>query len=189
MRRHRQLLRALGLSTRGVDRAWSAAHPGWPQTRATPPTPAPTPGPTAHHPAEAGPPPIEAPKNDLTWRDCTSRLFSDAGVAPITGVTLHCASYDADLDPLNGATGTLSIGVVKAQTTGMILEPPAQRSPPGTTSIRAARSGPSGHSPPSQPITTAPPNGSRLSTSSRAPGRISCCRGSGASRGVRPTPG
>jgi len=62
----------------------------------------------------SGPPPIEAPKNDLSWRDCTSRVFSDAAVQPLPGVKLDCASYDADLDPINGATGTVSIGVVRA---------------------------------------------------------------------------
>ncbi|MEO3757565.1 alpha/beta hydrolase [Mycobacterium sp. B14F4] len=62
-----------------------------------------------------GPPAIEAPKNDLSWRDCTSRVFSDAAVAPIPGVTLDCASYDADLDPINGAAGSVSIGVVRAR--------------------------------------------------------------------------
>lgn len=65
----------------------------------------------------AGPPPIEAPKNDLSWRDCTARLFSDAAVQPLPGVTLDCASYDADLDPISGATGTVSIGVVRAKST------------------------------------------------------------------------
>ncbi len=62
-----------------------------------------------------GPPPIEVPKNDLSWRDCTSRVFSDASVAPIPGVTLDCATYDADLDSINGASGTVSIGVVRAK--------------------------------------------------------------------------
>ncbi|MFG1929879.1 alpha/beta fold hydrolase [Mycobacterium sp. NPDC048908] len=62
----------------------------------------------------AGPPPIAAPKNDLSWRDCTSRVFSEAAVQSIPGVKLDCASYDADLDPINGATGTVSIGVVRA---------------------------------------------------------------------------
>ncbi len=62
-----------------------------------------------------GPPAIAAPKNDLSWRDCTSRVFSDAAVAPLPGVTLDCASYDADLDPINGANGTVSIGVVRAR--------------------------------------------------------------------------
>src|ERR1700694_2993686 len=62
-----------------------------------------------------GPPAVEAPKNDLSWRDCTSRVFSDAAVPPLPGVTLDCASYDADLDPINGANGTVSIGVVRAR--------------------------------------------------------------------------
>ena len=47
-----------------------------------------------------GPPAIEAPKNDLAWRDCTSRLFSEVAIAPPVGVTLECANYDADLDPI-----------------------------------------------------------------------------------------
>jgi pimeloyl-ACP methyl ester carboxylesterase len=64
--------------------------------------------------AASGPPPIEAPKNDLSWRDCTSRVFSDAAVPPSPGVTLDCATYDADLDPISGAAGTISIGVVRA---------------------------------------------------------------------------
>lgn len=66
--------------------------------------------------APAGPPAIEKPKNDLTgWQDCTSRLFGGAGVQPVPGVTLECATYDADLDPIEGATGTLPIGVVQAR--------------------------------------------------------------------------
>jgi pimeloyl-ACP methyl ester carboxylesterase len=65
--------------------------------------------------APKGPPPIGAPKNDLSWRDCTSREFGDAAVPAAPGVKLDCASYDADLDPVNGAAGTLSIGVVRAR--------------------------------------------------------------------------
>ena len=67
---------------------------------------------------QAGPPPLEAPKNELQWQDCTSRVFSQAAVSPVTGVNLDCASYDADLDSINGATGTISIGVVRATSTG-----------------------------------------------------------------------
>src|ERR1700722_12917074 len=71
------------------------------------------------HPAPTkpsnGPPPIAAPKNDLSWHDCTSKEFSDAAVPAAPGVKLDCASYDADLDPVNGAAGTLSIGVVRAR--------------------------------------------------------------------------
>ena len=80
-----------------------------------------------HQKPPAGPPPIEAPKNDLSWRDCTSRVFSDAAVPPLPGVTLDCASYDADLDPINGATGTVSIGVVRATSAA----DPAGRRPAG----------------------------------------------------------
>lgn len=62
----------------------------------------------------AGPPAVEAPKNELSWRDCTSRVFASASVPPLPGVKLDCASYDADLDSINGASGTVSIGVVRA---------------------------------------------------------------------------
>jgi len=118
MRRRSQLLQALCLSTvvsvvvvgcapglaanprYATD---SGAHPqGAPQTTSVKP----------------GPPGIVAPKNDLSWRDCTSRVFNDAGVQALPGVSLDCASYDADLDSLNGATGTLSIGVVRAKSVG-----------------------------------------------------------------------
>jgi len=66
-------------------------------------------------PRPASPPALEAPKNDLSWRDCTSRVFSDAAAPPLPGVMLDCASYDADLDPINGSNGTVSIGVVRAR--------------------------------------------------------------------------
>ena len=95
---------------------WPAAHPAWPPTRAiaTDSGAGPQGQPETTKPP-TGPPPIEAPKNDLSWRDCTSRVFSDAAVQPLPGVTLDCATYDADLDPINGATGTVSIGVVRAK--------------------------------------------------------------------------
>lgn len=66
--------------------------------------------------AEAdGPPALEAPKNDdLGWQDCTSRVFSDAAVPALPGITLDCATYEADLDPIKGADGRISIGVVRA---------------------------------------------------------------------------
>ncbi len=64
--------------------------------------------------APEGPPAIEAPKNDLSWRDCTSRMFTEAAIEPVSGVKLDCATYDADLDPIKGATGSISIGVVRA---------------------------------------------------------------------------
>ncbi len=62
-----------------------------------------------------GPPPITAPKNDLSWHDCTARLFSDAAVPAAPGVKLDCGTYDADLDPTNGASGSLNIGAVRAR--------------------------------------------------------------------------
>ncbi|BAX92011.1 alpha/beta hydrolase [Mycobacterium shigaense] len=66
-------------------------------------------------PAPVGPPPIAAPKNDLSWHDCTSKTFTDAGVRPAPDVQLDCANYDADLDPVNGGSGTVNIGVVRAK--------------------------------------------------------------------------
>src|SRR6201997_1631558 len=65
-------------------------------------------------PPPGGPPPIAAPKNDLSWHDCTSQVFSEAAVPPAPGVQLDCASYNADLDPVNGGSATLNIGVVRA---------------------------------------------------------------------------
>ncbi len=62
-----------------------------------------------------GPPPVAKPKNELSWHDCTSKEFGDAGAPAPGGVKLDCASYDADLDPVNGAAGSLSIGVVRAK--------------------------------------------------------------------------
>ena len=66
-------------------------------------------------PPPSGPPPIAAPKNDLSWHDCTSKVFTDAAVPAAPGVQLDCATYDADLDPVNGGAGTLTIGVVRAR--------------------------------------------------------------------------
>ncbi len=66
-------------------------------------------------PPQNGPPAIAAPKNDLSWHDCTSREFGDAAVPAAPGVKLDCASYDADLDPANGSAGALSVGVVRAR--------------------------------------------------------------------------
>ena len=62
-----------------------------------------------------GPPAVEAPKNDLSWHNCTSQVFSDSAVQALPGVTLDCATYDADLDSINGASGSVSIGVVRAR--------------------------------------------------------------------------
>jgi len=62
-----------------------------------------------------GPAPIAKPKNDLSWHDCTSKEFGQAAAPAPVGVKLDCASYDVDLDPVNGAAGSLSIGVVRAR--------------------------------------------------------------------------
>src|SRR5258705_12470064 len=103
MRRRRQLARALILATVLVLVAACApglaANPryatdsgagpqGAPQTTKTP----------------TGPPPIEAPKNDLSWRGCTSRGVSDAGGQPPPRGPLSCASYPPHPDPNHGAS-------------------------------------------------------------------------------------
>ncbi len=88
---------------------WLAADPRFASDSAHNPS-----GSTSAKPTDS-PRAIAAPKKDLAWKDCTSKEFSDAGVPPIPGVVLECGSYDADLDPINGATGTLSIGVVRAR--------------------------------------------------------------------------
>jgi pimeloyl-ACP methyl ester carboxylesterase len=116
MRRRRHLLRALCLST-VVSAALAGCAPGLAanpryatdsgaQPQGVPET-------TPNKPA--GPPPIAVPKNELSWRDCTSTTFNAAATPPIPGVTLECASYDADLDTISGAAGTISIGVVRAK--------------------------------------------------------------------------
>jgi pimeloyl-ACP methyl ester carboxylesterase len=66
-------------------------------------------------PPPGGPPPISAPGSDLSWHDCTARVFGSAAVPAAPGVQVDCASYDADLDPVNGASGTVSIGAVRAR--------------------------------------------------------------------------
>lgn len=73
----------------------------------------------------AGPPPIEVPKNDLGWRDCTARLFGDAALPATPGVRLDCSSYDADVDPLGGGSSAISIGVVRARS----VQTPADAGP------------------------------------------------------------
>jgi pimeloyl-ACP methyl ester carboxylesterase len=115
MRRDRQLLRALCLpAVAAVVLAGCspglAANPRFATDTGAGPQGAPE-----TTPAVAGPPAVEAPKNDLTWQDCTARTFSQAAVDPVPGVSLDCASYDADVDSINGATGTLTIGVVRAK--------------------------------------------------------------------------
>ena len=115
MRRHHQLLRALCLpAVAAVVVAGCApglaANPRFATDSGAGPQGAPEAA-----PAVAAPPAVEAPKNDLPWRDCTARLFSQATIPAIPGVTLECADFDADLDSISGASGSLSIGVVRAR--------------------------------------------------------------------------
>lgn len=64
---------------------------------------------------ETGPPQLSAPRHDLLWRECTASVFDTAKVAAPPDVLLECAYYDADLDPITGAKGTLSMGVIRAK--------------------------------------------------------------------------
>jgi len=61
------------------------------------------------------PPELVAPGQDLTWRDCTTGVFDDAGVSPAAGLTLECATFDADLDPLNGSSAKITVGAARAR--------------------------------------------------------------------------
>ena len=89
---------------------WLAANPQFASDSARNPD-----GGAATTTAAGGPLEIIAPRNDLVWKDCTGQGFRDAGAPPIPGVVLECATYDADLDSVSGATGTLTIGVVRAR--------------------------------------------------------------------------
>lgn len=89
---------------------WVAANPRFATDSARNPGAAPV---TSSAPG--GPPPLAAPKNDLAWNDCTGKGFGDAGAQLTPGVQLECAEYDADLDPIAGATGTVTIGVMRAR--------------------------------------------------------------------------
>ncbi|MBU3750645.1 MAG: alpha/beta hydrolase [Mycobacterium sp.] len=62
-----------------------------------------------------GPAQLLAPKTDLVWKDCTGKAFGDAGAKPMPGIALECAVFDADLDPVAGATGTITIGAMRAR--------------------------------------------------------------------------
>ena len=88
---------------------WLAANPRFATDSASNPDAGPATGVTA------GPPELAAPKNELPWSDCSGQVYGEAGTAPIPGVILECADFDVDLDPVSGATGTLSIGAVRAR--------------------------------------------------------------------------
>ena len=114
--RRRRLVRALSTSTVVLSALLAGCAPGLAANPryATDSGAGPQGQPATNKPT-GGPPAIEAPKNDLSWHDCTSQVFSDSAIQAIPGVTLDCASYDADLDSINGATGSVSIGVVRAR--------------------------------------------------------------------------
>src|SRR4051794_41915894 len=98
MHRRRQLAKALSLATVlafvAACAPGLAANPRYATDSGAGPQGAPQ---TTKPPT--GPPPIEAPKNDLSWRDCTSRGFSDAAVPPLPGGTTGCARHGAHPPP------------------------------------------------------------------------------------------
>ncbi|MFM9034599.1 MAG: alpha/beta fold hydrolase [Mycobacterium sp.] len=87
-----------------------AANPKFATDSASNPGAAPTTGNSA-----AGAPEFLAPKSDLVWNNCSAKGFRDAGAKPMPGVSLECAEYEADLDPVTGATGTVTIGAMRAR--------------------------------------------------------------------------
>jgi pimeloyl-ACP methyl ester carboxylesterase len=89
---------------------WLAANPQFATDSAGNPDGVPTTTTSSGGPAE-----LLAPKNDLVWKDCTGKAFGDAGAKPLPGVALECAEFDADLDPVAGATGTITIGAMRAR--------------------------------------------------------------------------
>jgi len=89
---------------------WLAANPQFATDSAANPGSGP-----ATNAAAGGPAELLAPKNDLVWKDCTGRGFGDAGAKPTSGTTLECAEFDADLDPVAGASGTITIGAMRAR--------------------------------------------------------------------------
>src|SRR4051812_39827270 len=113
--RERRVCAAVSLGTAALTALltgcapWLAANPQFASDKAHNPS-----GPATTTPA-GGPPAIAVPKNELGWKDCTAKVFGDAGTPPAPGVVLECATYDADLDPIAGATGTVSIGAVRAR--------------------------------------------------------------------------
>ena len=89
---------------------WLAANPQFATDGASNPGGGPLTSASAAGPAE-----VLTPKNDLVWHDCTAKATGDAGVPPMPGVIFECAEYDADLDSVSGATGTLNIGAMRAR--------------------------------------------------------------------------
>ena len=65
---------------------WLAANPQFASDKAHNPS-----GPATTKPA-GGPPAIAVPKNELGWKDCTSRVFGDAGTPAAPGVKIGRAS-------------------------------------------------------------------------------------------------
>ena len=124
MRRQGRIRVAACLATAAVALTgcapWLAADPRFATDSARNPGAGPTTSASAGGPAE-----LVAPKNDLPWKDCTGKALGDAGVQPIPGVVLECADYDADLDPIAGATGTLTIGAMRARS----VQTPADAAP------------------------------------------------------------
>lgn len=64
--------------------------------------------------SEPAAPPMETPKTDLAWRDCTSRTLSGAGLpAGPAGLRLECATLRGELDPVTTPSG-VDINLMRA---------------------------------------------------------------------------
>src|SRR6516162_9944984 len=73
-------------------------------------------GATTPKPPPSGPPPIAAPKNDLSWQDCPSKVFAAASDRAAPGAQPVSANSNAGLAAANGGSGTVNRGVVRAPT-------------------------------------------------------------------------
>lgn len=72
--------------------------------------------PTTTEPAHLPAPPLEVPKTDLVWRDCTSSTLSTLNLGtPPNGLVLECGDYSAPIDGSGEIPGTFTVGAMKAR--------------------------------------------------------------------------
>ncbi|MGW6375929.1 alpha/beta hydrolase [Rhodococcus sp. NPDC055112] len=66
--------------------------------------------------AEQEPPPLEVPRTDLDWSDCTRTTLDTLGLGPgPAGLIIECAQLAAPIDPSSSIPGTFSLGVSRAR--------------------------------------------------------------------------
>ncbi|NLE78680.1 MAG: alpha/beta hydrolase [Rhodococcus sp.] len=67
------------------------------------------------HP-DAPPPPLESPKSNVAWTECTQEALDRAGVGPApAGAVLECGHYEAPIDKSGAVPGTFQVGVLRAR--------------------------------------------------------------------------